>query len=96
MVVAQHSRAVYCTDLGICHAGYVATVYSEMRAEEVAQEVPHSYTTARTLLSILRLSQALARLRFAENVDQVVHFLQLLAVYWSIYKLRILAHQAAL
>lgn len=42
-----------------------------MRAEEVAAEVPHSYTTARTLLSILRLSQALARLRFADSVDQV-------------------------
>ena len=42
-----------------------------MRAEEVAQNVPHSYTTARTLLSILRLSQALARLRFQEQVDQV-------------------------
>ncbi|KAL3138278.1 Mcm2-7 hexameric complex component [Trebouxia sp. C0010 RCD-2024] len=49
---------------------YVAVVYSEMRADEVAQEVPHSYTTARTLLSILRLSQALARLRFADHVDQ--------------------------
>ena len=65
--------------LGVCHAVYVATVYSEMREEEVAQAVPHSYTTARTLLSILRLSQALARLRFAENVDQVCTALQLLA-----------------
>lgn len=53
------------------NAEYVAAVYSEMRAEEVAQEVPHSYTTARTLLSVLRLSQALARLRFADHVDQV-------------------------
>lgn len=49
---------------------YVAAVYSEIRADEVASEVPHSYTTARTLLSILRLSQALARLRFADHVDQ--------------------------
>ena len=32
--------------------------------------MPHSYTTARTLLSILRLAQALARLRFAEQVGQ--------------------------
>lgn len=30
----------------------------------------HSYTTARTLLSILRLAQALARLAFREVVDQ--------------------------
>jgi hypothetical protein len=50
---------------------YVAAVYAEMRAEEAAAEVPHSYTTARTLLSILRLSQALARLRFADAVEQV-------------------------
>ena len=51
-------------------ADYVAAVYAEMRAEEAAADVPHSYTTARTLLSILRLSQALARLRFAESVEQ--------------------------
>ncbi|KAL4437489.1 hypothetical protein ABPG77_003470 [Micractinium sp. CCAP 211/92] len=49
---------------------YVAAVYAEMRAEEAASDVPHSYTTARTLLSILRLSQALARLRFADSVEQ--------------------------
>ena len=55
----------------MCSAEYVAAVYSEIRADEVASEVPHSYTTARTLLSILRLSQALARLRFADHVDQV-------------------------
>ena len=67
----------------MCHADYVAAVYSEMRAEEVAQEVPHSYTTARTLLSILRLSQALARLRFAKHVDQVCTALHLLACMTS-------------
>lgn len=55
----------------MCSAEYVAAVYSEIRADEVASEVPHSYTTARTLLSILRLAQALARLRFADHVDQV-------------------------
>ncbi|EFN55074.1 hypothetical protein CHLNCDRAFT_52849 [Chlorella variabilis] len=49
---------------------YLAAVYAEMRAEEAASDVPHSYTTARTLLSILRLSQALARLRFADAVEQ--------------------------
>eukprot|EP00891_Asterochloris_glomerata_P008965 jgi/Astpho2/8965/fgenesh1_pm.00133_%23_19_t len=49
---------------------YIAAVYAEMRADEVASEVPHSYTTARTLLSILRLAQALARLRFADSVEQ--------------------------
>jgi DNA replication licensing factor MCM7 len=49
---------------------YLAAVYAEMRAEEAASDVPHSYTTARTLLSILRLSQALARLRFSDAVEQ--------------------------
>ena len=49
---------------------YVATVYAELRQEEVQSSVPHTYTTARTLLSILRLSQALARLRFADEVNQ--------------------------
>lgn len=49
---------------------YVASVYAELRAEEAAAEVPHTYTTARTLLSILRLSQALARLRFSDEVEQ--------------------------
>eukprot|EP00887_Chlorella_sp_A99_P007647 scaffold20.g7647.t1 len=49
---------------------YVAAVYAEMRAEEAATDAPHTYTTARTLLSILRLSQALARLRFADHVEQ--------------------------
>ena len=51
-------------------AEYVAAVYAEMRAEEAAAATPHSYTTARTLLSILRLAQALARLRFADEVGQ--------------------------
>lgn len=49
---------------------YCASVYAELRAEEAASEVPHTYTTARTLLSILRLSQALARLRFSDEVEQ--------------------------
>ena len=49
---------------------YVAAVYAEMRQEEAQAQVPHSYTTARTLLSILRLSQALARLRFSQFVAQ--------------------------
>jgi DNA replication licensing factor MCM7 len=40
-------------------------------SEEAASELPHSYTTARTLLSMLRIGQALARLRFADYVEQV-------------------------
>lgn len=46
-------------------------MYAELRAQEVAAKVPHSYTTARTLLSILRLSQALARLRFSNTIARV-------------------------
>ena len=46
-------------------------MYAEMRMEETQTEQPHSYTTARTLLSILRLSQALARLRLDDVVGQV-------------------------
>ena len=49
---------------------YIACAYAEMRAEEAASENPHSYTTARTLLGILRLSEALARLRFSDKVEQ--------------------------
>lgn len=52
-------------------AEYIAAVYAEMRMEEAQTEQPHSYTTARTLLSILRLSQALARLRLDDVVTQV-------------------------
>jgi DNA replication licensing factor MCM7 len=52
-------------------AEYIAAVYAEMRMEEMQTEQPHSYTTARTLLSILRLSQALARLRLDDIVTQV-------------------------
>lgn len=52
-------------------AEYIAVVYAEMRQEEAGSKMPHSYTTARTLMSILRLSQALARLRFSNTVLQV-------------------------
>ena len=52
-------------------ADYVSDVYAEMRRDEAAAQMPHSYTTARTLMSILRLSQGLARLRFADSVAQV-------------------------
>jgi DNA replication licensing factor MCM7 len=49
---------------------YIAAIYAEMRDDEARARVPHSYTTARTLLSILRLATALARLRFAGEVGQ--------------------------
>ncbi|XP_054823839.1 DNA replication licensing factor MCM7 [Prosopis cineraria] len=49
---------------------YIATAYSSIRQEEAKSSTPHSYTTVRTLLSILRISAALARLRFSETVAQ--------------------------
>ncbi|PIL24322.1 hypothetical protein GSI_14075 [Ganoderma sinense ZZ0214-1] len=52
---------------------YVVNSYVRLRKEakdEDAQKKSHTYTSARTLLGVLRLSQALARLRFADSVMQ--------------------------
>ncbi|XP_051141605.1 DNA replication licensing factor MCM7 [Andrographis paniculata] len=49
---------------------YIASAYSSIRQEEAKSSTPHSYTTVRTLLSILRISAALARLRFSDYVAQ--------------------------
>ncbi|KAG6422324.1 hypothetical protein SASPL_118892 [Salvia splendens] len=49
---------------------YIASAYSTIRQEEAKSNAPHTYTTIRTLLSILRISAALARLRFSDNVAQ--------------------------
>ncbi|XP_047310748.1 DNA replication licensing factor MCM7 [Impatiens glandulifera] len=49
---------------------YIASAYSSIRQEEAKSNSPHSYTTVRTLLSILRISASLARLRFSESVLQ--------------------------
>jgi DNA replication licensing factor MCM7 len=49
---------------------YVASAYAILRQEEAESDTPHSYTTARTLLSIIRISEALARLRFSTQVCQ--------------------------
>lgn len=35
---------------------YIASAYSSIRQEEAKSNAPHSYTTIRTLLSILRIS----------------------------------------
>jgi DNA replicative helicase MCM subunit Mcm2 (Cdc46/Mcm family) len=47
---------------------YVSAIYGELRRQEALSDRPNSYTTPRTLLSILRLSQALAKLRFDNAV----------------------------
>ena len=49
---------------------FIISAYSVMRQEEVNDNSPATYTTARTLLSILRMSQALAKVRFSETVVQ--------------------------
>jgi len=49
---------------------FIVSAYSVMRQEEVNDNSPATYTTARTLLSILRMSQALAKVRFSEVVVQ--------------------------
>lgn len=41
-----------------------------MRRDEVQSTEQFTYTTARTLLGILRIATALARIRFSSQVDQ--------------------------
>lgn len=51
---------------------YVVQAYVRLRKVQKEQEESnksHSYTSARTLLGVLRLAQALARLRFADTVE---------------------------
>jgi DNA replication licensing factor MCM7 len=36
---------------------YIASAYAILRQEEAESDAPHSYTTARTLLSIIRISE---------------------------------------
>lgn len=48
---------------------FIAEQYVQLRADDArAKDNRSSYTTARTLLGVLRFSQALARLRFADSV----------------------------
>jgi DNA replication licensing factor MCM7 len=52
---------------------YIVSAYVHMRqddASEAARTGEFVYTSARTLLAILRLAQALARLRFSDTVEQ--------------------------
>ncbi|KAG6916652.1 hypothetical protein DXG01_005938 [Tephrocybe rancida] len=54
-------------------SSYVVDSYVRLRKvgkEEEEQNKSHSYTSARTLLGILRLAQALARLRWADVVER--------------------------
>ena len=49
---------------------YVVSTYVGMREEEASRVDVHGHTSARTLLGVLRLAQALARLRFSTEVTQ--------------------------
>eukprot|EP00004_Rigifila_ramosa_P020187 TRINITY_DN5225_c0_g1_i1.p1 TRINITY_DN5225_c0_g1~~TRINITY_DN5225_c0_g1_i1.p1 ORF type:complete len:609 (-),score=162.88 TRINITY_DN5225_c0_g1_i1:32-1858(-) len=52
-------------------ANHIIEEYVKMRTHDYENpDEAHSYTSARTLLSILRLSQALARLRMSETVHE--------------------------
>mmetsp|Transcript_6802 Transcript_6802/g.18506 ORF Transcript_6802/g.18506 Transcript_6802/m.18506 type:complete len:732 (-) Transcript_6802:4077-6272(-) len=75
-----HART-FCPSVPSELADFIASAYAEMRQDELdAGEMAMGYTTARTLLSILRLSEALARLRWADQVveDDVNEALRLM------------------
>ena len=53
------------------HTDYLAAIYAEMRQlEKSQQEVSSTYTTPRSLLSIIRVAMALAKLRFDTQVGR--------------------------
>ena len=65
---ARRKRPVVPRDV----SNYVVSAYVSLRKSHKEDEEKNStftYTSARTLLGVLRLSQALARLRFAEQVE---------------------------
>lgn len=54
-------------------SSYIVECYVRLRKqgkEDEDQKKSHTYTSARTLLGVLRLSQALARLRYSDEVEQ--------------------------
>eukprot|EP00982_Pelagococcus_subviridis_P011248 31072-Pelagococcus_subviridis.AAC.10 len=77
---ASHARTFH-PSIPVELSSYITTAYAEMRqAETIAGEKALGYTTARTLLSILRLSEAHARLRWDNHVieDDVNEALRLI------------------
>lgn len=49
---------------------FIIDKYIEKRRANVESKAGYAYTTPRTLLAIIRLSQAMARIRLSEDVDQ--------------------------
>jgi len=53
-------------------SSYIVSAYVKLRKQQASEEglkKSHVYTTARTLLGVLRLAQAHARLRFSNEVE---------------------------
>ncbi|KAF4608218.1 Mcm2-7 hexameric complex component [Pleurotus pulmonarius] len=62
-------------------SSYIVDSYVRLRKISKDDEKAHTYTSARTLLGVLRLAQALARLRFAgavevEDVDEALRLME--------------------
>ena len=53
-------------------SAYIVDEYVRMRQESLTHGATFGFTSARTLLAILRLSQALARLRCANEVARLI------------------------
>ena len=49
---------------------FIIEKYLEKRRANVESKAGYAYTTPRTLLGIIRLSQAMARLRLSEEIEQ--------------------------
>lgn len=49
---------------------FIIDKYLEKRRANVESKAGYAYTTPRTLLGIIRLSQAMARLRLSEDIEQ--------------------------
>ncbi|SRR6266403_4678404 len=67
IALARQCRPVVPSDV----SSYIVDSYVRLRKqskEEAQQDRAHTHTSARTLLGVLRLAQALARLRFAATV----------------------------
>jgi len=67
ITVAKRYQPVISEDL----VEYITGVYINMREEAQTDTEIMTFVSIRTLLGILRLASALARLRFSNNVDQV-------------------------
>lgn len=68
--VAMARRVVPCFSNQLTE--YVASAYASLRQEEAKNDTPHSYSTARTLLSILRISEVKFRHEFNCHLKELV------------------------